>query len=143
MNSADDTTANTYSRPRGAEAFLLDNDALIRAARPVYAEMGGNPDHLTSIYTQMILAVERGLPAIVNSEGVGAMLSEDDTIGVYFAAQMSIVRIDIPFDALNNAVTDEVIDLADGIRSFGSRLEANFHRWHSIYDPAYRPAACR
>lgn len=139
MNNAENTT----NRPREAEAFLLDNDALIRAARPVCAEMGGNPDHLTSIYTQMLLAVERGLPAIVNSEGVGAILSEADTIGVYLAAQMSIVRIDIPLDALSDAVTDEVIDLADGIRSFGPRLEANFHRWHRAYDHDYRPAACR
>lgn len=73
---------------------------------------------------QMILAVARGNPAIVNGEGVGAIATDEDVIEVYFSNGFIVFPLELTLNDVAHAVNDDTIDLADGIRTFGGRLDA-------------------
>lgn len=75
---------------------------------------------------------------MVNEEGVGC-IAKNGTIGVWVSAAFERIRIDIPVDDIIVAATAETIDLADGIRIFGARLDSNHHRWFTAYTGTYHP----
>ncbi|MGO2520130.1 MAG: hypothetical protein ACTH8F_08410 [Microbacterium sp.] len=135
-------TTKTNTRPTGAIARILDADALLAKGRDAYVRtyQDANPADLQpGPLPQMILAVDRGNPAIVNGEGVGSIATEEDLIEVYFSNGFSIFPLELTLTDVAHAVSDDTIDLADGIRTFGGRLDANHHRWYSRYDHNHRP----
>ena len=131
----------TTTRPTGAIAQVLDHEALALAARPYFAAQydGRNPQHLTSAHRQMLIAVDRGLPAVVNHEGVGATQDEDGNVSVWLCSGMDLLPVSIPLDVIGATITGELIDLADGIRTFGARLDVNHAEWCRRYDHDYNP----
>lgn len=132
----------TATRPTGAIGHLLDPEALLLKGRDAYVRKfpAADPNHLRpGPLPQVIIAVDRGTPAIVNSEGVGAITTEKDDVAVYFSNGLTIFPLTMTLSEIAYAITDETIDIADAIRSFGARLDANHHHWHSRYDQNHRP----
>ena len=127
----------TNTRTLGAVTRVLDAETLLAAARVAFTRQypGEDAARLThGPLPQMIFAVDRGKSAaIVNTEGVGNIENEDDTIDVCFSHCMSRITVTLTLEEVANAISDETIDLADGIRTFGDRLEVNFHTWRSKY----------
>ena len=119
------------TRITGARALVLDNDALIALARKSLERDGIPTEGMThGPAPQMIFTVAEGT-AIVNNEGVGA-IAEGDTIAVYFSDNFQWFPVDLKVaDVIETAGTSETIDLADGIRTFGARLDANHANWRS------------
>lgn len=129
------TTAST--RRRGAIATILDHDALLNAARAVVTDQhpGAKPANLDhGPLPQMLIPVNRGEIAVINNEGVGDIATEDDTIHITFSYGYQFITVALTTDTIATAATTQTIDLADGIRTFGSRLDANHYTWHSRYD---------
>lgn len=130
------------NRPAGAVALVLDPEQLLERGRDAFATQ--YPDEAPDLLNhgplpQMMFAVDRGNHAIVNGEGVGSVADDTDQISVHFTYGMSIISIQLTLDAVATAVTEEKIDLRDGIRVFGDRLDSNHYRWYSRYDATYRP----
>lgn len=125
------------TRPTGAIAKKIDADALLAVGRAalVAKHPDADPSHLThGPQPQMMLAVDRGNAAIVNGEGVGAIANENGIIEAYFCYGMTWTPLELELEKVSGTVTDEEIDLAEGIRTFGSRLDSNHHQWFTRYD---------
>lgn len=127
----------TTTRPQGAIATTLDPESLLKAGRAKYAEQCPEAD--ASLLTnaplpQMLIPVNRGEVAIVNGEGVGNIADENGNIEVWFAKGFQYVPLELSLEEVAGTVTDEKIDLADGIRTFGARLDSNHYTWFRKYD---------
>ena len=133
------------SRPTGAIARVLSANALLEAGRKHYVEEypNANPANLGHGPTpHMLIAVDRGVGAVINREGVGDRFNhETETVDVYFSNGYSVFPLALTLDEIGYAATDELIDLAEGIRSFGARLDSNHHTWYSAYDHEHTPQA--
>ena len=123
-------------RNRGAIAKKLDNNAVLEEARKAFAiaNPAEDAERLRNIYNHMLFTVNHGEIAVVNTEGTGCIADEDGNIGLYFSYDFLITRVDLKVEDLGGAVTETEIDLADGIRTFGSRLDANHSTWFNKYD---------
>lgn len=117
------------NRQRGAIATVLDQSILAKHANGQAKSLGDDGSLLFQAGPgpQMLLDTEDG-PAVINSEGVGHTL-KDGTITTYLHYGMSLMPITLPLAAIESAKTSEKIDIADGIRTFGSRLDVNHHLW--------------
>lgn len=128
----------TTTRNLGAIATILDNDTLLEAGRRQVTLQypGTDPQLLTHGYVpNMLIPVNHGERAIVNREGVGAIADEHDIIDVWFTYDnFSAIKVALTLDEIANTTTDQTIDLAHGIRTFGDRLDTNHWRWYSRYD---------
>lgn len=127
-------------RKTGATATILDSKVLLSAARTVLAAQDPTLDlsRLScDLAPQMLFTVDDGHAAVVNVEGVGEV-AKGDTIGVYFSEGFGVFPVALPVDAVVAAGTEETIDLAAGIRTFGSRLDSNHHQWWWRYSGRYQ-----
>lgn len=125
------------NRPTGAIARVLDEERLLEIGKQYavqeYPELKAR-DLNHGPLPQMIFGVDRGkAAAIVNTEGVGSVQDENNHVDVYFRSDYTIFPVRIPLDALTDAVTETTIDLADGIRTFGARLDSNHYTWFRQY----------
>ena len=136
------TTTRRDNRPTGAIARVLDPEALLAAAREVLAEQypatdqhpAADPAQLThGQLPQMLFSVDRNEAAIVCGEGTGYIANDDDTIKVLFSYGFNWIPVRLTLEQVGHAVTEETIDLADGIRVFGDRLDANHFGWFRRY----------
>lgn len=119
-------------RQRGAIATILDDEVLNRYANE---KAGGKPPvYQGGIFRQMFLETTQG-PAVINSDGVGLTADEGEII-VYLSSAFGIDAVPIPLSIIEKAKTEERIDLADGIRVFGDRLDSNHYTWFSLAKPA-------
>jgi len=124
-------------RQRGATGYVLDTDKLTAVLRRVTgienAKAWGNP----------VLVYGEGKSwAVVNTEGVGGKADDYDTPARvwwdrdrgddYFDARLSDDVV--PFNDIQECVTDELVDLADHIRTFGARLDNNHAIWYGFAD---------
>ena len=111
------------TRTTGARAHVLNSEALLALAQETLQRDNIPTAGVAHGPTpQMLFTVEEG-PAIVNNEGVGAV-AEDDLIAVYFTDGFQWFPIDLNLtEVIETTGTSETIDLAEGIRSFGSRLD--------------------
>ena len=132
-------------RPTGAVAVKLDADILLARARA--AEAARLDDEVFDPATlthgprpQMLIAVDHGTAAVINGEGRGEVDKGDNRIDVWFTHEGLWDTIELTLDDLNEAATEETIDLADGIRCFGDRLDMNHLTWFGRYDRDHRPA---
>ena len=78
----------------------------------------------------VVVNTPKGLATICN-EGVGWFKNEDDKYLVTGYLGYSDVVYRITEDELLSCVSSEQVDLAEFIRSFGSRLEVNFDLWYN------------
>ncbi|WP_146082040.1 hypothetical protein [Pseudoclavibacter sp. Z016] len=130
-------------RPTGAVAIKLDADILLNRARA--AQAARNPRFVPEALThgprpQMLIVVDHGTAAVINGEGVGEVEQDFDRIDVWFARYGAWETVPLSLADINDAATEETIDLADGIRRFGDRLDMNFFRWFGRYDRDHQPA---
>jgi hypothetical protein len=70
-----------------------------------------------------------GTPVTICSEGVGWAPDPDGTLCVPYREGFMGAWVQVAPEALAEVPTEDA-DLADLIRVFGSRLEANFDLWH-------------
>lgn len=125
------------TRPAGAIGIKLDAEILLAAAREEFANQHPEADAAQLAHgplPQMLIAVDRGTGCVVNGEGVGAIADENNRIEVHFSYGFTWLPVPLTLDQIGAAAGDERIDLADGIRTFGSRLDVNHHLWFSRYD---------
>lgn len=126
----------TSTREYGVLVPQLDNERLLELGKRVAREAYPGED-LAALQVahqpQMLVTIPGpGLAktAVVNREGVGH-IEKDRTVAVYFTHHYTTFALDLPLEEVQ-ACWDctTIIDLADGIRTFGARLEVNFYRWH-------------
>jgi hypothetical protein len=130
-------TTSQPSRPTGATAAVLDSDILLELAREPFGKQFPNSDPSLlreGPVPQMIFAVDRGNGCVVNNEGVGSIADEDDNVKAFFSYGTSWVEVILYLHLLNEAVTTTRIDLADGIRQGGARLDSNHWQWFNRFD---------
>lgn len=131
------------TRPRGATAVILDNETLLNSGRQALTRLDetAHPENLhPGPGPNMLVTTPTGNTAVVNGEGVGDFLQENDTIPVYYSYEMSWIPLDIPASEISAAATAQSIDIADGIRTHNARLDANHHQWYRhITNPASAP----
>ena len=125
------------TRPTGAIAKKLDAEALLALGRE--ALLAEHPTAEAQLLShgpqpQMMFAVDHGNAAIVNGEGVGAIADENGKIEVHFCYGMTWTPLKLDLERIGYAATEEKIDLAEGIRTFGSRLDGNHYQWFNRYD---------
>lgn len=133
------TANSTSTRERGALVTVLDPERLLEAGRKAYVETfrGADPKLLhNGPLPQMLLLVDDGTPAVVNGEGVGEV-ARAGYIGVTFSNGFSWFPLALRVEALGGLATEERVDLAEGIRTFGSRLDGNHHLWRERYLSAW------
>ena len=124
-------------RKRGATGYVLDADKLTKVLRQVTgvenAQAWGNP---------VLVYGEGESWAVVNTEGVGGVADNYDkparvwwdraTAEGFWDARLSDDLV--PFNDIQSCVTGKSVDLADHIRTFGSRLENNYAIWYEFVD---------
>ena len=130
-------TMRSNDRPHGATGYVLDTDKLTIALRNITgintAQTWGNP---------VLVYGEDKSWAVVNTEGVGGKADDyDKPARVWFDREtpegyISVQLEDelVSFDYIQWCVTDELVDLADHIRSFGARLDNNHAIWYGFAD---------
>lgn len=117
------------NRARGAIGTVLDKDLLLAAvARQIM-----NPQDRawsTLAFDLNVLVETPAGYAVVTSEGVGHS-EREGTVGIETLFGTYGVPVQVPVSELLECRTDTTADLADVIRTFGTRLENNFWTWHS------------
>lgn len=129
--------ARTDGRKGGAIASTLDPAALLDAGRAAYAEEHPGADVAALVdhgpLPQMTFTADGDLVAVVNGEGVGGIGTDGATVDVWFSVGGMWDTLPIPLSAIAEATGRETIDLADGIRHFGARLDSNHCGWRARY----------
>jgi hypothetical protein len=82
-----------------------------------------------SFSSNALLRCADGTVYVVSSEGVSDDSKRDDMVVVDTQTMTDWQLLPIP--VVEACLTGETIDLADLIRSFGDRMENNFHAWHN------------
>lgn len=116
-------------RMRGAVGNVLNNRLLLKYGREYLDKTfgaEGHSDHLHPMGKQVAYITRQGTIGVTNSEGV-TTVSKDGFIEVYFTHLMTWTPLPIPLEVLGNAVTRELVDIADVVRKFGDRLDGNAH----------------
>lgn len=122
-------------RQRGVIVDLLDGKKLEAVAWKVALAAGANPEHrkfLSATGTPNYLLNTKGGLAVVGTEGVG-YYETPEGIKAHFSYFASHTPFVIPTKDILAARTGKTADLADVIRTFGDRLEANFSHWLNGY----------
>lgn len=127
----------TDGRKGGAIASPLNPAILLDAGRTAYAERHPGADAAALVehgpLPQMTFTADGDRVAVVNGEGVGDVSTDGATIDVWFTVGAMWDTLPIPLSAIAEATEAETIDLADGIRHFGDRLDDNHREWRSRY----------
>jgi hypothetical protein len=133
------TTSRHPTRARGANVRLLDLSQYEHEALE-FANAhrdDDQPPYTKATVEQAPLAVgfsPNGTAYLIGVEGVGWPLDDDgEEFDVYVSTDTSFsifptVAFTLTREQINDALGDEV-DLADHVRVFGARLEANFRLW--------------
>jgi len=115
----------TSPRPTGVTLDVLDYDALALLCR----KHGLRPPGYTG---NGIIRNRAGHAVVLSTEGVGIT---EQRPGLISLDTQAFEWEWLPLDEVKACATGSTVDLADHIRSFGSRLEVNFSTW---YDWAQR-----
>lgn len=117
------------SRMRGAVGNVLNNRLLVKYVREYLDKTfgaEGHSAHLHPMGKQVAYITKQGTIGVTNSEGV-TTLSKDGIVEVYFTHLMSWTPFPVPLEVLGRAVTGELADIADVVKTFGDRLDGNAH----------------
>ncbi len=110
-------------RVRGNVVHLLDPEKTTKFLQT-------RLDNTEITYDPMVVVNgDKGI-ATVCTEGVGWFIDGEGLLPVnYHVGQFGSGYLDITPEELMPLISNETIDLADFIRSFGDRLENNFYSW--------------
>jgi hypothetical protein len=110
-------------RVRGNVVHLLDPEKTTKFLQTKL----DNPDIKSD--SMVVVNGDKGV-ATVCTEGVGWFIDGEGLLPVnYHVGQFGSGYLDITPEELMPLISNETIDLADFIRSFGDRLENNFYSW--------------
>lgn len=113
------------ARTRGYIVELLDHDKLSAAC----AALGiGAP----SFFGNAVAQNPDGVIAVISTEGVSKITDVPD--GHVCVDTQSFEWQYLPIEVVNECRTGETVDLADHIRTFGSRLDVNHLVWREWID---------
>ena len=124
-------------RERGAIGYVLDTDKLTEVMRQVTGTDNARP------WGRPVLVYGQDKSwAVVNTEGVGGKADDYDTPArVWWERELGEDLFEawinddlVPFNDIQKCVTDEQVDLADHIRTFGARLDNNHAIWYEFAD---------
>lgn len=122
------------TRPTGAIVNALDGRKLVAAVNKMHKR---NPEHGPSLlrvdYPVFGFYGKDGSIITCNSEGIGHKQSVESTVPVMLSYAMTPVVYDIPKELVLESVTGTTKDLSKVIRTFGDRLENNFHSLYYFY----------
>lgn len=116
-------------RMRGAVGNVLNNKLLLKYGKEYLDKTfgaHGHSDHLHPMGKQVAYITKEGTIGVTNSEGV-TTLSKDGIVEVYFTHLMTWTPFPVPLEVLGRAVTRELVDIADVVKTFGDRLDGNAH----------------
>ena len=126
------TTSRYDQRTRGVTLRVLD-------LTPVLADIAepGPGETVRAGFDPYATVEHDGHLYVVCNEGVGWEVTDDDPLpvdlyvsaptgfGIFPRWEVTLTPADV-----HRLATDDEVDLADLIRSFGARLESNFWAWH-------------
>jgi hypothetical protein len=122
---------NRTERARGVTLRTLDLTAML-AGVPLTGDERADAGH-----APFAVAEHGGRMYVVCHEGVGWEVTDDDPLVIdIYVAPPSHIAIVPKYQAtltpaeVREAATGPDTDLADLVRTFGSRLESNFWMWH-------------
>lgn len=125
------TDFDTDTRPTGVKLHLLDTDKIVAQAN------GQTGEHFEVSFAPYAVAEHDGELYVICVEGVGWHVTDENPLSVdLFRKKPNTIAIMPSLQAkldpaeVRELTTSTEIDLADLIRRFGSRLEANFWIWH-------------
>lgn len=135
------TDTNATTRPLGARAQVLSTRALIElgattleAQRPdlVGFTLGPEP--------HVLIAADRGVPAVIDADGTGYLMDDDQMIRVTYGDRYGQpFTLAFTLEQIDQALTGDTIDLADVI-SRGAEGDRRHAEWWGRYDVDYNPA---
>jgi hypothetical protein len=108
------------TRQRGVTVEMLDHDKLVAACK---AEGIAAPGYSTN---GLLRRLDGGAAVIISSEGVSASAI---LMGRVYLDTETFEWQSLPLDVAESCRNGETQDLADLIRTFGSRLESNHYAW--------------
>lgn len=120
-------------RTRGTTGLKLDPAKLTEALQKA------QPEHDLVPFGELLLVTTKEGAAVLCTEGVGwtehkglvSVLAKNNE-----PRSFQSFEVELPVEAVTEAATDEEVDLADFIRVFGDRLEANFRIWRNAVEEA-------
>lgn len=117
-------------RTHGSTGIILDS-AKIQSYLDAHA--GGAKVYGELLYLTHLAVRANGRSAVIGTEGVGTYVEmNSDYIPVYVLFGFQWDEVAIPKDVIFGAFTDERADVADFVRTFGSRLDVNAYIWSSF-----------
>ena len=127
-------------RDRGVMLKVLDLSEVEAEATEMYRKEKGDPDgRIEAGWTPWGVAEKDGKLYVVCNEGVGYEVTDEEplVVDLYRRAEGSMtifptMQANLAPDDVRRFTTDEEIDLADLVRTFGQRLEDNFGLWYSV-----------
>jgi len=112
-------------RIRGTVVHLLDPEKTTE-----FLKNKLNNDTVKS-QPMVVVTGDKGI-ATVCGEGVGWFVDDKGFLPIdYYVGEYGSGYLDVTPEELMPLISNETIDLADFIRSFGDRLENNFYSWVS------------
>jgi len=110
-------------RIRGTVVHLLDPEKTTK-----FLKNKLNNDTVKS-QPMVVVTGDKGI-ATVCGEGVGWFVDDKGLLPIdYYVGEYGSGYLDVTPEELMPLISNETIDLADFIRSFGDRLENNFYSW--------------
>lgn len=115
------------SRETDIVVHLIDRD---KARDLIIKKRGFEADAPIHAEYMVVVNGEKGLATVI-TEGVGWYADKDGGIPInYWTGQYGGGGyVDITEDELRTIISDETVNLAEHIRTFGDRLETNFYIW--------------
>lgn len=115
------------NRTKGTVVHLLDVEKATQFIKDYFQDQDAN----ITADRMVIVNGEKGVATVVD-EGVGWYADKEGKLPInYFGQYGSGGYIDITPYELATLISDETIDLADHVRTFGDRLETNLYIWQS------------
>lgn len=128
-------------RPEGAIVNKFDDAKMKRAIIEEVKRHNPNtdltPEKINFPYWHYMMLQSNGVIAVINDEGVGQEEYKAD--GESYCKILAAVGLSFPDEfpmrvsELKKALSKDTIDLAEAIRSFGSRLDSNHYMWYRRY----------
>ena len=119
------------NRATGYPVRVVDRSKLDAVIRDRVVNVHGGTEEDAMRYgagSAVLVKTDKGV-AYICTEGVGWWADEDGTIEVEFHSGMHIGYTAIPLEDVVACVSDQTVELADFIRTFGDRLDSNFWLW--------------
>jgi hypothetical protein len=136
-------------RSKGTLVRRLDSDKLLEIGVAILNQQFGH-DFMTEkgihVEPLVLVALDEqggwGEPrlATIGTEGVGWQESEKDGLVPFYVEYgyggSGCHKVSVHPRVIKECLTDEVVDLSEFIRTFGSRLDSNFYTWKSAIGSA-------